>query len=341
MAKRLSPFHVQDRVRGPWRAYLDALEPLRPELHRYCCRLTGNVWDGEDLVQDTLLRVFGFMGKIDADLTSPRAYFIRTATNLWIDRLRSQKRERAWAQSEQRESQPVTSKNVTEQLEVREAAGVLLQQLAPRERAAIVMKDVLGLSLEECAAMLKSSVGAVKSALHRGRERLEDSGGNTMQAPPRSIVERFTEALSTQNISALQTLCSSDLTVELVGGAQADDFATGQNIFKFAHLTMPLPGFGKYPRWQVVEYDNEPIILGFRTLNDVEGINEIHRFEVTDGVITHVRTYCFCPDTLTKVAADLGLKALPRPYRSPSAFAAAIYLPRLFLRIRRWWRNEQ
>src|SRR5262245_3777269 len=88
-----SPFAVQTDVRTPWRRYLDAMVGLRPDLHRYCCRLTGNVWDGEDLVQDTLIRVFSLLGKIDLQLQHPRAYLIRTATNLWIDRARRVARE--------------------------------------------------------------------------------------------------------------------------------------------------------------------------------------------------------------------------------------------------------
>ena len=50
MAEPESPFAVQKDVRVPWRKYLDELAPLRPDLHRYCVRLTGNVWDGEDLI---------------------------------------------------------------------------------------------------------------------------------------------------------------------------------------------------------------------------------------------------------------------------------------------------
>ena len=64
-------FSVQGQVRRPWRDFLDRLAPLRPDLHRYCTRLTGNVWDGEDLVQDTLLRVFGQLGRLDANLEQP------------------------------------------------------------------------------------------------------------------------------------------------------------------------------------------------------------------------------------------------------------------------------
>ena len=82
MSKLDAAFKVQRRVRGPWRRYLDALAPFRSDLYRYCWRLTGNAWDGEDLVQDTLIRVFSMLGKIDVQLDNPRSYLIRTATNL-------------------------------------------------------------------------------------------------------------------------------------------------------------------------------------------------------------------------------------------------------------------
>src|SRR5512144_42966 len=131
-------FQVQADVRGPWRRYLDALAPLRPSLHRYCCRLTGNVWDGEDLMQDALLRVFGLLGKIDADLESPRAYFVRTATHLWIDQQRRVARDRAW-----RSSLPdgdAESASAEERAQLHQAANALWTRLAPRERAAVLMR---------------------------------------------------------------------------------------------------------------------------------------------------------------------------------------------------------
>src|SRR5215469_5468784 len=95
MPRSSDAFAVQRAIRGPWRRYLDRLEEHRPALHAYCRQLTGNVWDGEDLVQDTLLRVFSLLGRTDARLENPRAYLIRTATNLWIDRVRRSAREQA------------------------------------------------------------------------------------------------------------------------------------------------------------------------------------------------------------------------------------------------------
>jgi RNA polymerase sigma-70 factor (ECF subfamily) len=318
MGQPEQPFSVQPQVRGPWRHYLDALAPLRPQLHRYCCRLTGNVWDGEDLVQDTLVRVFALLGKVDADLAEPRAYLIRTATHLWIDRTRRRARERAHAEELGRAEAAASSPDPAE---VREAAGALLRTLAPRERAAVLLKDVFDLSLEETAAMLKTTVGAVKAALSRGRGRLEAADRETRAAgaaPSRELVERFVKALGGKDLEALRELCSADLTVELVGGAELESFEGSKGFFEHAHFVLPQLGFGASPRWETRLYEGEPVALGFRTLDGAEGLNEVHRLEELDGRIARVRCYCFCPDTLRVVGEQLGLPALRRPYRSPS-----------------------
>jgi RNA polymerase sigma-70 factor (ECF subfamily) len=320
MALPDSPFSIQPQVRAPWRRYLDGLAPLRPDLHRYCCRLAGNLWDGEDLAQDTLLRVFSLLGKIDADLENPRAYLIRTATNLWIDRIRRRTRERTAMAAERLEPTPSPSlADPSRTTELREATGEFFQRLAPRERAAILLKEVFDLSLEETASILKTTVGAVKAALHRGRNRLEqaDARANTRDAQPsRELVEGFVKALTAKDLEALRALCSEGLTVELVGGAELETFEGSRVFFEYAHMV--LPGFGENPHWETIVYQGEPIVLGFRTLAGVEGINEVHRLEEVDGRIARVRCYCFCPDTLRLLAEELGFKALNRPYRSPS-----------------------
>jgi RNA polymerase sigma-70 factor (ECF subfamily) len=321
MAEPESAFAVQPQVRAPWRRYLDALAPLRGDLHRYCCRLTGNVWDGEDLAQDALVRVFGLLGKIDADLESPRAYLIRTATHLWIDRMRRRGRERALLEAERVEApSPPAGHDPARSTDVRDAAGELLQRLAPRERAAVLLADVFDLSLEETASILKTTVGAVKQALHRGRGRLEGADRDAGAAgpfPSRELVERFVKALGAKDLEGLRALCSADLTVELVGGAEMESFERSRVFFEHAHMVLPQLGFGERPRWETALYGGEPVALGFRTLHGVEGLNEIHRLEEVDGRIARIRCYCFCPDTLRLVGEHLGIPALARPYLSP------------------------
>jgi RNA polymerase sigma-70 factor, ECF subfamily len=181
-------FALQPQVRLPWRRYPDSLAPLRPTVQRYCSRPTGNIWDGEDLAQDTLMRVFSLMRKIDADLENPRGYLIRTAANLWIDRTRRGALERAYVAGVRAEDEalPAQPQDPARAPEVREAATALPQRLAPRERAAVLPKEVFDLSVEETARTLQTTVGAVKAALHEGRGRLQAADRESPAAgPPR------------------------------------------------------------------------------------------------------------------------------------------------------------
>jgi RNA polymerase sigma-70 factor (ECF subfamily) len=312
----MKAFNVQRSVRGPWRRYIDGVAEHRPALHAYCRRLTGNVWDAEDLVQDTLIRVFSLLGKTDAQLEHPKAYLIRTAANLWIDRVRRSAREHAAMVLEQSEPAFNAPHDISD---AQSATGQLFQSLHPQERAAIVMKEVFDLSLEETAEMIGTTVGAVKSALSRARGRLEGRKPPAgFDAPPKAIVEQFMRALQGKDMETLKRLCAANVSTELVGGVELNSFAKARKVFEHAHMVMPKLGFGERPRWEVADYNEEPVVLGFRILNGVEGLNEVHRLEVSDGLITRVRTYCFCPETIAVVAEALGRASLPRPYRSPS-----------------------
>ena len=93
----MSHQHASDemarQLRTAWFTYLDTIEPVRPALYRYCRRLARDVWDAEDLLQETLLRGFGAIGRGDlhgdgSGVRDTRAYLFRVATNLWIDQLR-------------------------------------------------------------------------------------------------------------------------------------------------------------------------------------------------------------------------------------------------------------
>src|SRR5688572_20965242 len=224
-------FVVQEEVQGGWRKFIDDLAPLRPTLFRYCCGLTGNVWDGEDLAQDVLMRVFANLGKINAPLPNPRAYLIRAATNLWIDRLRRASLERAHAATVEAEPEPAGD-DASQVVDVRAAANSLFLHLAPQERAAVLLAEVLDFSLEETASMLKTTVGATKSALYRGRARLKAAAGAAeapaVMATPRAVVDTFVRALTAKDFDAIRALCLADITVDMVGGANFDGYEVGK-----------------------------------------------------------------------------------------------------------------
>src|SRR5262245_29068501 len=172
MGEDETPDALRDELRRAWHRYVDLLAPLRPALHAYCRRLAGNVWDAEDLVQDALLRAFAHLGRLNHEIRSPRAYLLRTATNVWIDELRRRETEARAPTSDpdasERDQRPPMP------AELRDAGSRLLQRLSPQERAAVVLKDLFELSLEEIADLLATTTGAVKAALHRGRGRLRE-----------------------------------------------------------------------------------------------------------------------------------------------------------------------
>ena len=109
------------------------------------------------------------------EVPNRRAWLFRVASNLWIDRVR---RARLDAQVHPEPDAPAIDPRAA-----REAAGTLLSELSPQERAAVVLKDVLDFSLEEITDALSTSVGAVKAALHRGRGRLATPSEQPARAP--------------------------------------------------------------------------------------------------------------------------------------------------------------
>ena len=88
----MADIELSDQLRrgliSSWHQFLEALDPIRPDLYRYCRRLTGNIWDAEDLVQETLLRAFSHLSQVLYSIENPRAYILRVASHLWIDTVR-------------------------------------------------------------------------------------------------------------------------------------------------------------------------------------------------------------------------------------------------------------
>ncbi len=125
-------------VKESWRRFLDTYEPLRPELYRYCRHLTRSPWDAEDMAQEALARAFVTLGIMTEPPRHPRAWLFRVASNLWLNRTRDARELPAAFGADAPE--PAAS---AEPRETREAAGTLMAQLSPQERAAPVPPAVL------------------------------------------------------------------------------------------------------------------------------------------------------------------------------------------------------
>jgi RNA polymerase sigma-70 factor (ECF subfamily) len=215
-------------------AYRRLVETHHAELHAYCYRMLGSVHDAEDALQDVFLRAWrglpGFEGR-----SSPRTWLYRIATNACLDVLaRRPKRvlpvDYGTSSAAPHDSEPLTESVWIEpypdellRYERRESVELAfvaaVQLLPPRQRAVLILREVLGFSAAEIAEALGTTVASVTSALQRARravdERLPDE---TQQATLRSLgdarlrelVERYMDALERADLDAVLALLTED-----------------------------------------------------------------------------------------------------------------------------------
>jgi RNA polymerase sigma-70 factor (ECF subfamily) len=147
--------------------FLAIVADVRPELHRYCARLTGSVIEGEDVVQDTLAKAF-YALSLSADVPPLRPWLFRIAHNAALDFLKSHGRKYVDPYADIEDIAGFEDK--PDPAVVRAALARFLS-LPVTQRSAVILKDVLGHSLEETAETMGTTIMAVKAALVRGRLR--------------------------------------------------------------------------------------------------------------------------------------------------------------------------
>ncbi len=294
-------------LRTSWFAYVDTVEAIRPMLHAYGLRLTGSVWDAEDLVQETLLRGFAIIGRGDlhgpgSPVANLKAYLFRTATNLWLDRQRRRVREARALQ------EPVAAAADVGPDELREAAERLMMA-SPQARAAVILKDVFEFSLEEIADQLRTTVGGVKAALSRGRAALRDApAGPAPTGPSRALVDAFVEAFRSRDAARIVAVVTETCAFEVpgVGGGRGP---------RGGWIDASVSGDGAGLRIEVFDYRGEWVALFFHTDGrGEEALFDVMRLEGAEGRVSRIVNYCFCPDTVRAVAGDIGVAARPWPY---------------------------
>lgn len=147
-----------------------ALPTLRPELHRYCARMTGSVVDGEDVLQEALLNASRAIagGVVVREL---RPWLFRIAHNTALNHFRSQMKEVAMKEKIRQETPPFDQ--FPKQSTLTDTLRPFLH-LTPKQRSTVILRDVFGYSAAEVADLTESSVQSVKSALHRGRSLLKE-----------------------------------------------------------------------------------------------------------------------------------------------------------------------
>jgi len=294
-------------LRRAWFDYVDTIEPLRAPLHAYGLKLTGNVWDAEDLVQETLLKGFAMIGRGDlhgpgSPVANPRAYLFRTATNLWLDGQRRRAREGAFLAEPQPHPSPVAPEAVR-------AAGETLFAASPQARAAVLLKDVFDFTLEEIADQLKTSVGGVKAALSRGRAIVQAAAPDGPgEGPSRALVDRFIDAFNSRDVPTLTAVLTETCSIEVPGVGGGRGRRGGWAEASVGHAGAELrPGI----------YRGENVVLFFQAGEDPPRLYDVVRLGEADGLVSRVVHHCFCPDTVAVIGAELGLPTMSIGYHQP------------------------
>ncbi|NVB36663.1 sigma-70 family RNA polymerase sigma factor [Pseudenhygromyxa sp. WMMC2535] len=246
----------------------ELLEPHRAELTGHCYRMLGSAVDADDAVQETMLRAWKGLERFEGR-AEVRTWLYRIATNVCIDHLRSRERRRlptlespvGSVHDELVEAprshwlEPIPDAHVVPQLaeperqaelrqSLRLAFVAALQHLPPRQRAALLLKDVLGFSSAEIAETLELSPAAVNSALQRARKAVAAgaSGAGAQSTRPLSLtqaelVERYVDAFHRYDVEALVallredgSLCMPPFTLWLQGREAVHDWMLGRGI---------------------------------------------------------------------------------------------------------------
>jgi RNA polymerase sigma-70 factor (ECF subfamily) len=209
---------------GDQDAFRELTDPYRRELQLHAYRIVGSAQDAEDLLQETLLAAWrdldGFGGR-----ASLRAWLYGIATHRALDALRARRRRPEELQpfpDALLEGVPDDAPGPAARYETREATALAfvagLQHLAPRQRAALVLRDVLGFRAAEVARMLGASETSVNSLLRRARAALASrtpSDGNPRAPLPgsrreREIAGRFADAVEAGDVDGMVALLTGD-----------------------------------------------------------------------------------------------------------------------------------
>lgn len=191
-----------------YRAFLVTVESLRPSLHRYCARMTGSVLDGEDVAQEALFVAYRKLDQYD-DSRPLKPWVFRIAHRRCIDFLRSRGVRRD-AEATALEREEAETAELVAPLE--RAIEHLVVQLPPKERACVLLKDVLDYSLEEVAELVDSTPGGVKAALSRGRAKLAALPELEPKLPPErsQLLALYVERFNLRDWDGLRQLTSAD-----------------------------------------------------------------------------------------------------------------------------------
>jgi RNA polymerase sigma-70 factor (ECF subfamily) len=213
----------------------DQVEAYRAELTGYCYRMLGSPFEAEDAVQETFVRAW--RGTFDPARGTMKSWLYTIATNVCVDMLRSAQR-RAVAMDLTSPAAPGTPLGeplppstwvgpipdervlpadvvAAERETIRLAFVAALQHLPPRQRAVLILRDVLSWRATEVARLLETTVASVNSALQRARDTIADRRPAPLRPVDAGLLDRYTKAFENHDVPTLVALLHEDATMTM------------------------------------------------------------------------------------------------------------------------------
>jgi RNA polymerase sigma factor (sigma-70 family) len=268
----------------------ELLTALRPRLHRYCARMVGSTVDGEDVLQDVLVKALSARAEA-AEVDNVEGWLFRIAHNTSLDLLRRRSRNAVV---------PLTEDIVAQAMPEADIVAVSFQtflQLPELQRCAVILKDVLGHSIEEVAEIADCTPAAAKSALQRGRTALRsfaqtpaDARLPLMPDAARQKMATFVDLFRMGDFDAIRATLADDVKLELVNRLQ----------WQGREKTVPyFTRYGEETKWRcsVGAVEGRPAMLVFDS-GAMERPSHFVLVEWRDNRIAAIRDFLFAPYVL-------------------------------------------
>jgi RNA polymerase sigma-70 factor (ECF subfamily) len=288
------------------RRFLELVADIRPDLHRYCARMTGSVAEGEDIVQETLARAYYVLPEMHS-LPPLRSWLFQIAHRRALDHLRRYDRRKGQPLDDDTENRlPAPSENAEDALsrqETVQAAFSAFMALPPLPRSCVILKDVLGHSVDEIASLLELGPAAVKAAIHRGRVRLRSQGAP--RQPSRVVgagsptIARYVALFNARDWDGVRALLANDVRLDLVSKSQR----SGRR-----DVSGYLTNYDSFHDWFLVPawIDDREVVAAFRDQRDQRPSYFIE-LVVTEGLVSSIRDFRYVP----YIVADAAIEVAP------------------------------
>jgi RNA polymerase sigma-70 factor (ECF subfamily) len=237
------------------------LAAMRPKLHRYLARMVGSVIDGEDVLQDAMIKAVEAFASA-GPLQNPEGWLFRIAHNTALDFLRRRNRQQALQSGEEVDMIADPADMVAAHEFARTSLRTFMR-LPAAQRSSVILMDVLGCSLREVCEVLDYSLPAVKAALHRGRAQLRVYASEPDELPQQKLSEtdrdrlgQYVTHFNARDFDTLRAMLADDVRLELVSKTRLNGKAEVSRYFG---------NYSKIGDWQLVPglVEGRPAILVF------------------------------------------------------------------------------